>query len=232
MGSLRSQENSIHRVFLHPTLFISPTWLILSIWFPRNSLTLHEKLPRNSLSFVALQICAEQGMEIAVQYQPPATKIPFDTNNKFNVFLSFRGKDVRTTFVDHLYESFSGEGLKVFLDSEELEKGKEIDSNLQEAIKTCDILIPIFSKHYAESTWCLKEAAQMWRSNGFIIPLFYDVEPSDVRYPQREGGPFAKAFQKHYSHLDQQDEKTVEEWKNVLQQISSLSGWTRAEEFG
>ncbi|XP_059076865.1 disease resistance protein Roq1-like [Cryptomeria japonica] len=174
----------------------------------------------------------EQGMEIAVQYQPPATKIPFDTNNKFNVFLSFRGKDVRTTFVDHLYESLSGEGLKVFLDSEELEKGKEIDSNLQEAIKTSDVLIPIFSKHYAESTWCLKEAAQMWRSNGFIIPLFYDVEPSDVRYPQREGGPFAKAFQKHYSHLDQQDEKTIEEWKNVLQQISSLSGWTRAEEFG
>ncbi|GLJ27655.1 hypothetical protein SUGI_0542720 [Cryptomeria japonica] len=163
-------------------------------------------------------------MEIAVQYQPPATKIPFDTNNKFNV--------VRTTFVDHLYESLSGEGLKVFLDSEELEKGIEIDSNLQEAIKTSDVLIPIFSKHYAESTWCLKEAAQMWRSNGFIIPLFYDVEPSDVRYPQREGGPFAKAFQKHYSHLDRQDEQTIEEWKNVLQQISSLSGWTRKEEFG
>ncbi|GLJ27651.1 hypothetical protein SUGI_0542600 [Cryptomeria japonica] len=171
-------------------------------------------------------------MEIAVQYEPPATKIPFDTNNKFNVFLNFRGKDVRTTFVDHLYESLSGEGLKVFLDSEELEKGKEIDSNLQEAIKTSDVLIRIFSKHYAESTWCLKEAAQMWRSNGFIIPLFYDVEPSDVRYPQREGGPFAKAFQKHYSHLDRQDEKTIKEWKNVLHQISSLSGWTRAEEFG
>ncbi|XP_059077626.1 disease resistance protein RUN1-like isoform X2 [Cryptomeria japonica] len=166
------------------------------------------------------------------QYQPPINRIPFDVNNKFNVFLSFRGKDVRKTFVDHLYESLSGAGLRVFLDSEELEKGKDIDSSLQTAIETSDVFIPIFSQHYAESPWCLKEAAQMLRSNGFIIPLFYDVEPCDVRYPQREGGPFAEAFRKHYSHLDRQDETTIEEWKNALYQISSLSGWTRAEEFG
>ncbi|GLJ27657.1 hypothetical protein SUGI_0542740 [Cryptomeria japonica] len=166
------------------------------------------------------------------QYQPPTNRIPFDVNNKFNVFLSFRGKDVRKTFVDHLYESLSGAGLRVFLDSEELEKGKDIDSSLQTAIETSDVFIPIFSQHYAESPWCLKEAAQMLRSNGFIIPLFYDVEPCDVRYPQREGGPFAEAFRKHYSHLDRQDETTIEEWKNALYQISSLSGWTRAEEFG
>ncbi|GLJ27645.1 hypothetical protein SUGI_0542460 [Cryptomeria japonica] len=110
------------------------------------------------------------------EYQPPTTKIPLAINNKFNVFLSFRGKDVRTTFVDHLYEALSGAGIRVFLDSEELEKGKEIDSSLQTAIGTSDIFIPIFSQHYAESTWCLKEAAQMCRSKGFIIPLFYDVD--------------------------------------------------------
>ncbi|GLJ27646.1 hypothetical protein SUGI_0542470 [Cryptomeria japonica] len=170
------------------------------------------------------------------QYQPPINRIPFDVNNKFNMFLSFRGKDVRKTFVDHLYESLSGAGLRVFLDSEELEKGKDIDSSLQTAIETSDVFIPIFSQHYAESPWCLKEAAQMCKetlkSNGLIIPLFYDVEPCDVRYPQREGGPFAEAFRKHYSHLDRQDENTIEEWKNALHQISSLSGWTRAEEFG
>lgn len=165
-------------------------------------------------------------------YQPPSTKIPLDVNNKFNVFLSFRGDDVRKTFVDHLYESLCGAGLRVFLDSEELEKGKYIDSSLQAAIETSDILIPIFSKHYAESTSCLKEAVQMCKSNGFIIPLFYDVEPCDVRYPQRKGGPFAEAFQKHCIHLDRQDENTIEEWKNDLHQISSRSGWTRAEELG
>ncbi|GLJ17644.1 hypothetical protein SUGI_0307300 [Cryptomeria japonica] len=72
----------------------------------------------------------------------------------------------------------------------------------------------------------------MCRSSGFIIPLFYDVEPCDVHYPQREGGPFAEAFKKHNSDLDQQDENTIKEWKNSLHQISSLSGWTRVEEFG
>ncbi|GLJ27583.1 hypothetical protein SUGI_0541080 [Cryptomeria japonica] len=82
--------------------------------------------------------------------------IRFNVNNKFNVFLSFRGKDVRETFVDHLYESLSGAGLKVFLDSKELKKGKDINSSLQTAVETSDILIPIFSRHYAESTWCLR----------------------------------------------------------------------------
>ncbi|KAH9326089.1 hypothetical protein KI387_006267 [Taxus chinensis] len=172
-------------------------------------------------------------MEIsAPQYEPPPTHISFDGNNNFHVFLSFRGADVRKTLVDHLYEALTVAGLRVFLDSEELEKGKDIDSSLQRAIEKSHILIPIFSKRYAESRWCLEEAARMCRSNGFIIPLFYDVEACDVRYPQRKGGPLAPAFQKHYTHLDRHDENTIEEWKNALHHISSLSGWTMEAESG
>ncbi|GLJ06265.1 hypothetical protein SUGI_0034570 [Cryptomeria japonica] len=171
-------------------------------------------------------------MEIYTQYQPPTIKIPFDVTKKFHVFLSFYGKDVRKTFVDHLYESLCVAGLRVFLDSEDFKKGKDVDSTLKMPIETSHIVIPIFSRFYAESPWCLEEAARMIRSNGFIIPLFYDVEPSDVRYPQRNGGLFARAFQNHYTHLDRQDEKTIEEWKKALHQISFCSGWTREAEFG
>ncbi|GLJ06255.1 hypothetical protein SUGI_0034450 [Cryptomeria japonica] len=167
-----------------------------------------------------------------MECEPSTSIISFDLNNKFHVFLSFRGPDVRNTFVDHLYAALSAAGLRVFLDSEELEKGKGIDSSLQTAIQTSDILIPIFSKGYAESTWCLEEAARMCRSNGLIIPLFYDVEPCDVRYPQRKGGLFTQAFEKHYTHLDRHDEKTIEQWKGALHQISELSGWSLKAEFG
>ncbi|XP_057855863.2 disease resistance protein RPV1 [Cryptomeria japonica] len=164
--------------------------------------------------------------------QPSTSTIYFDVNNKFHVFLSFRGQDVRYTIIDHVYEALSSAGLRVFLDSEELEKGKDIDSSLQTAIETSDILIPVFSKGYAESTWCLKEATRMCRSNGCIIPLFYDVKPCDVRYPQRNGGAFAGAFKNHYSHLDRQDENTIEDWKRALHQISCVSGWSLEAEFG
>ncbi|XP_059074121.1 uncharacterized protein LOC131029220 isoform X2 [Cryptomeria japonica] len=50
------------------------------------------------------------------QYHPPATKILYGVNSKFNVFFSFCKKDVRKTFVDYLYESLSGVGIRVFLD--------------------------------------------------------------------------------------------------------------------
>ncbi|GLJ27546.1 hypothetical protein SUGI_0540430 [Cryptomeria japonica] len=98
-------------------------------------------------------------MEISGQYQTPTTKILFNVNNNIHVFLTFRRKYVRTNFVEHFYEALSRVGLRVFLDSKELEKGKDIDSNLQTSIKTSDTLIPIVSKNYAESTWCLKKAA-------------------------------------------------------------------------
>lgn len=72
----------------------------------------------------------------------------------------------------------------------------------------------------------------MRRSEGLIIPLFYDVEPSDVRYPRRTGGKFKEAFEKHYSRLDRQNESTIHNWEIALREISGLSGWTAEAESG
>ncbi|KAH9325375.1 hypothetical protein KI387_005553, partial [Taxus chinensis] len=168
-------------------------------------------------------------MENFNQYEPTTT--PLFSQNKFHVFLSFRGADVRKTLIDNLYKSLCIAGLCVFLDSEELEKGKTIDTALQIAIESSDILIPVFSRGYADSSWCLMEAAKMCRcsENGIIIPLFYDVQPCDVRRPDREGSPYVEAFQKH---LHRYDNDTVDEWKRALFQISSRSGWSLQAESG
>ncbi|GLJ06254.1 hypothetical protein SUGI_0034440 [Cryptomeria japonica] len=114
--------------------------------------------------------------------EPSTSIIFFDVNNSFHFFLSFQGSDVRNTFLV-IFTELSEAWLRVFLDNEEFEKGKAIDFSLQIAIESSDILIPIFSKGYAESTWCLEEVVQMCRSNGFIIPLFYDVH-----FPRRSNG--------------------------------------------
>ncbi|GLJ55169.1 hypothetical protein SUGI_1184050 [Cryptomeria japonica] len=97
-------------------------------------------------------------MECFTEYEPPTNEISFHFNNEYQVFLNFRGSDVRKAFVDHLYESLSASRLWVFLDSEELEKGESINTILTTTIQKSDILIPIFSERYAESTWCLEEA--------------------------------------------------------------------------
>eukprot|EP01018_Ginkgo_biloba_P036119 Gb_11158 [translate_table: standard] len=158
-------------------------------------------------------------------------------NNKYRVFLSFRGKDVRKSLVDHLYQSLVAAGISTFLDSEELEKGDDIKSSLEKAIVESEIYIPIFSTNYAESSWCLKELSLMCshistsKSPHKMIPLFYKVEPSHVRYPDGEKSPYAKYFRDH-SKKARHNTDTIDQWKDALEKASSLSGWSLEDASG
>eukprot|EP01018_Ginkgo_biloba_P007932 Gb_23545 [translate_table: standard] len=147
---------------------------------------------------------------------------------KYDVFLSFRGPDVRKTFVDHLSESLRTAGVHFFKDDEKLEMGSGIDPSLREAIRDSKIHIPIFSKTYAHSVWCLEEVKEMCQSKGLIIPLFYDVEPSDVRYHSK--GRYKEAFEELANKRDdnrrRHDEDTISAWKQALHRVSSHSGWS------
>ncbi|GLJ36092.1 hypothetical protein SUGI_0724080 [Cryptomeria japonica] len=158
------------------------------------------------------------------EYKP--TKLDFQRDMKYHVFLNFRGQDVRKTLVDHLFEALSAAGLNVFLDSEKLEKGEEIWPSLERAIESSAIRIPILSKGYADSTWCLREAAAMLKTPGLIIPLFYHVEPSHVRHPEKDSSPYKQSFLIHYGHSDRYTREEIDEWKDALVQISKLSGWS------
>ncbi|GLJ22675.1 hypothetical protein SUGI_0427200 [Cryptomeria japonica] len=158
-------------------------------------------------------------------YVPAATKVSFN-DKRYHVFLSFRGKDVRKTLVDHLFQALSAAGLNVFLDSYHLKRGEIIDLSLERAIESSAIRIPIFSKGYASSAWCLQEAALMLGSPGLIIPLFYEMEPTHVRYPDNESSPYKKSFEKHYRHPDRYLREEIDGWKNALQQICCRSGWS------
>ncbi|CAL9241264.1 unnamed protein product [Arabidopsis halleri] len=53
---------------------------------------------------------------------------------KYDVFVSFRGTDVRRSFVSHLYEALNNEGIKTFHDDIELQKGNFIWEGLEKAI--------------------------------------------------------------------------------------------------
>lgn len=145
----------------------------------------------------------------------------------YHVFLSFRGPDVRKSLVDHLFQALTAAGIHVFLDNERLEKGENIGFSLEKAIEKSAILIPIFSSGYAESAWCLEEVRQMWkyRSTRLIIPLFYGVDPSEVRYPEKNNGTYTEAFKKHYSK-GRFGSHIIDEWKDALHYVSNLSGWS------
>eukprot|EP01018_Ginkgo_biloba_P038769 Gb_13884 [translate_table: standard] len=121
-------------------------------------------------------------------------------------------------------------GIDAFLDSHKLQKGDDIAASLERAIRSSRIRIPIFSTNFAQSAWCLRDVSLMCRiEHGLTIPLFYNVPPTQVRYP--DTGPFAEAFKKHYSH-GRYSAHVIDEWKNALFKVSNLSGWSLEDSSG
>ncbi|XP_056176148.1 disease resistance protein RPV1-like [Syzygium oleosum] len=143
----------------------------------------------------------------------------------YEVFLSFRGPDTRATFTDFLYTSLIDAGIRAFKDDEDLRKGEEFASELLQAINQSKISIPIFSKGYASSVWCLKELVQMVKCQKTrgqkIMPVFYDVAPLEVRH---QTGGYGEAFLSH-ENKKRYDEETMREWKAALKEVSFLNGW-------
>ncbi|CAN1252549.1 Disease resistance protein L6 [Linum perenne] len=151
-------------------------------------------------------------------------------SGEYEVFLSFRGPDVRRTFADHLYTFLVSSKIRTFRDEEGLQRGEFIAPSLVKAITESKIYIPIFSKNYASSKWCLQELAKMvecWRSGGggkgqhIILPVFYLIDPRDVRHP--DSGSYKEAFEQH--SLNHHPPETILEWKEALQEVGKMKGW-------
>ncbi|GJT19416.1 Toll/interleukin-1 receptor domain-containing protein [Tanacetum coccineum] len=103
----------------------------------------------------------------------------------YDVFLSFRGADTRNNFTNHLHKALEDANLKTFLDDKEIETGLYLKPELESAIRASRASIIVLSKNYASSTWCLNELVlileQHRKFNQIVIPIFYHVDPSDVR---------------------------------------------------
>jgi hypothetical protein len=110
--------------------------------------------------------------------------------------------------------------LRVFLDAKELQGGSTLNDAIRGAISSSSVHIVIFSQRYAESCWCLDELRWILRSSQkrttTIIPIFFEVEPKDLR----DNGLYAKSFEYH-----QQNGGAVAEWKEALEKASEISGY-------
>ncbi|XP_057844129.2 disease resistance protein RPV1 isoform X2 [Cryptomeria japonica] len=135
----------------------------------------------------------------------------------FDVFLSFRGPDTRQGFVRRLYSALDREGIRTFLDKESLHKGDHIPSSLCQGISASTICIPVFSKNFVQSKWCLKEVLHMLECQVEICPVFYDVLPEELRCP--DGSKYAYDLNRY------EGTKFIIECRNALKLVSNLSGW-------
>ncbi|XLS82922.1 hypothetical protein HN51_048753 [Arachis hypogaea] len=143
---------------------------------------------------------------------------------KYDVFISFRGEDIRDNFLSHLRKELRHNQIDFFVDDEKVHPGDEISSTLLEAIEGSYISLVIFSKHYASSKWCMEELVRitecMEEYERIVIPVFYNVDPSHVRHQK---GTFAEAFDVHEEKYKISREK-LQNWRSVLKKIANLSG--------
>jgi len=142
---------------------------------------------------------------------------------KYDVFLSFRGEDTRKSFTSHLFASLQNAGIIVFKDDHSLVRGDDISKSLLQAIQESRISVIVFSKNYADSRWCLQELMKIMECNRttgqMLLPVFYDVHPSEVRH---QTGEFGKVFRNLSKRILKGDELMVPKWRNTLEEEESM----------
>ncbi|PWA96847.1 toll/interleukin-1 receptor (TIR) domain-containing protein [Artemisia annua] len=141
---------------------------------------------------------------------------------KYDVFISFRGEDTRNTFVGHLYNALKQKGFVTYMDDKKIEKGETIRNQLMKSIEESRFFIIVFSKRYASSSWCLDELVKIMECQSnpeqTAFPVFYDVEPTEVR---KQSHAFGEAFKEH----ENKEAAAAKKWREALKEAANLAGW-------
>ncbi|XP_044511592.1 disease resistance-like protein DSC1 [Mangifera indica] len=160
---------------------------------------------------------------------------------KHDVFLSFCGVDTRNTFTSTLHGILKSRNINVFIDYE-LRRGENISSSLIREISDSMISVIIFSEGYASSRWCLEELVKIMECRDtqkqVVIPVFYHINPSDVR---KQTGNFGEGFKKlvesygeknleRVQLTEEQFKDKVLQWKNALTEAANISGRSTEED--
>ncbi|CAN7001982.1 unnamed protein product [Brassica oleracea var. botrytis] len=140
------------------------------------------------------------------------------------VFVSFRGEELRCGFVSHLVEALQRHGINVFIDK--LESVGQDLSNLFARIEESTIALVIFSRRYTESRWCLDELVKIKEraAQGLlkVIPIFFKVEPVTVKQLR---GAFGDKFRDREWEY-RCDKPRTGSWKEALASVSCKTGLT------
>ncbi|KAL8116346.1 hypothetical protein AgCh_022738 [Apium graveolens] len=140
-------------------------------------------------------------------------------STEHDVYISFNIADTRK-FVDNLRTAFSLVGIRAFYHDSQLEI-EETSYILSPQMKASKFIIVLLSKNYADSGWCLDELVEILRLKRAgihrVIPVFYHIDPIDVRY---QNGEFGSAFRKYAAGIKNKKAGT---WRAALSEVGKLS---------
>ncbi|XP_076931300.1 disease resistance protein RPV1-like [Bidens hawaiensis] len=143
---------------------------------------------------------------------------------KYDVFLSFRGEDTRYSFTAHLFEALRQAGIATFRDDDEIREGQELKPKIERSITESRASIIVFSENFANSRWCLDELWLILRQKRkgchLVFPVFYKVDPSDVR---NQLGSFTIKAKDGAEGL-KWTQDNVKPWKAALSEVADFKG--------
>ncbi|XP_027337256.1 disease resistance protein RML1A-like [Abrus precatorius] len=140
---------------------------------------------------------------------------------KYDVFVSFRGKEIYHGFLSLLIDAFCQKQINAFVD-DTVERGEHISPSLLEAIEGSSISLIIFSEDYASSSTCLEELVKIIeckeKYGQTVVPIFYQVDPKDVEHQKKS---YENAFAEHEKMYNM---SRVQIWRHALNESTDLSG--------
>ncbi|XP_076904236.1 toll/interleukin-1 receptor-like protein [Bidens hawaiensis] len=145
---------------------------------------------------------------------------------KNDVFISYSFEDIGKTFISHLRAALDHKSFAIS-DHTLLPPGQDTRLGQSKNIEESEMYVVVFSPDYASSVRSLDELVDiMDSSHKFnerkVLPIFYKVEPSDVKSQQ---GPFMKPFEAHQTNANL-DPQRVPKWKQALKDVGKMSGLT------
>ncbi|KAL0714116.1 hypothetical protein Bca4012_021095 [Brassica carinata] len=156
----------------------------------------------------------------SLSLSPKPSSVP--RNWVHSVFPSFHGEDVRTSLLTHILKEFKSKAIYPFID-DKMKRGKFIGPELKKAIQGSRIAVVLVSKNYASSSWCLDELVEIMKCqeelDQTVIPVFYDVDPSDVK---KQRGHFGKVFRKT---CEGKENEVIKKWSQALAKVATITGY-------
>ncbi|CAG7895178.1 unnamed protein product [Brassica rapa] len=153
---------------------------------------------------------------------------PFYPCQDPQVFINYRGEELRYRFVSHLVAAFERDEINFFIDKNEL-RGTDL-RNLFARIHESRIALVIFSNRYAESSWCMNELAKIKeladKEKLHVVPISYKLKVGDVR------GQTGKFGTKFWNLARASTGDQIKTWKEALECISDKMGLFSKTAFG
>ncbi|KAH0925972.1 hypothetical protein HID58_018228, partial [Brassica napus] len=97
-----------------------------------------------------------------------------------DVFINHRGSDTKRNIATLLYDNLNARNLRPFLDIKNMKPGDKLFDHINRAILTSKVAVTVFSPNYCDSYFCLHELALIMESKKRIIPIFFDINPSQL----------------------------------------------------